>query len=65
MSADEVKRMVHTFVVRTEQGDRIYTGHVSSRSPSTIAVMLTQPYEVAGRVVRFSVADVVSERLAA
>lgn len=65
MPADEVKTMTHTFVVRTEHGNRVYTGHVSSRSPSTITLLLTSPYDAAGRVVRISVQDVISEQLAA
>jgi hypothetical protein len=65
MRADEVKAMTHTFVVQTDEGERVYTGHVSSRSPSTITLLLTVPYAVAGRVVTLSTADVVSEHLAA
>lgn len=65
MSADEMKRMIHTFVVATDQGERVYTGHVSSRSPSTITLLLTAPYDAAGRVVRLATSDVISERIAA
>lgn len=65
MRADDKQAMTHTFVVNTEHGQRIYTGHVSSRSPSTITLLLTTPYAVAGRVVTISVADVVSEHQAA
>lgn len=65
MSADDVKTMTYTFVVNTEHGRRVYTGHVSSRSPSTITMLLTTPYDMAGRVVRISVQDVISEHLAA
>jgi hypothetical protein len=57
--------MTQTFVVHTEEGDRVYTGHVSSRSPATIVVLLTAPYAVAGRVVRIPVADVITEHIAA
>ncbi|HSJ28176.1 MAG TPA: hypothetical protein VLB67_08175 [Acidimicrobiia bacterium] len=57
--------MTHTFVVDTEHGQRVYTGHVSSRSPSTITLLLTTPYGVAGRVITISVADVISEHQAA
>lgn len=57
--------MTHTFVVRTEHGTRTYTGHVSSRRSSTITLLLTAPYEAAGRVVEIDAADVVSESLAA
>jgi hypothetical protein len=63
--ADDNRAMTHTFVVNTEHGERVYTGHVSSRSPSTITLLLTTPYGLAGRVVTFPVADVISEHQAA
>lgn len=65
MCADDTKTMTYTFVVQTEHGQRVYTGHVSSRSPSTITVLLTTPYDVAGRVVKISVEDVIFEQQAA
>ena len=65
MCADEVKTMTYTFLVQASDGQRVYTGHVSSRSPSTITMLLTTPYDVAGRVVKISVADVISEQRAA
>lgn len=65
MCADEVKTMTYTFVVQTEHGQRVYTGHVSSRSPSTITLLLTTPYDLAGRVEKISVSDVISEQRAA
>lgn len=65
MTADDVKTMTHTFVVSTEKGERVYTGHVSSRSPSTITLLLTEPYAAAGRVVKISIDDVISEQRAA
>lgn len=57
--------MTHTFVVRTDHGTRTYTGHVSSRRSSTITLLLTAPYDAAGRVVEIDVADVISEHRAA
>ncbi len=57
--------MTQTLVVRTEDGERVYTGHVSSRSPATIVLLLTAPYDLAGRIVQVPVADVISEHLAA
>ena len=57
--------MIHTFVVATDHGDRVYTGHVSSRSPSTITLLLTSPYDAAGRVVKVAISDVISEQIAA
>ena len=65
MASDEIRRMIHTFVVATDQGERVYTGHVSSRSPSTITLLLTAPYDAAGRVVRIASRDVISEQIAA
>lgn len=65
MDADEVKTRTHTFTVSTDHGERSYTGHVSSRSPSTITMLLTSPYDAAGRVVKIPVEDVVAEHLAA
>jgi hypothetical protein len=65
LSADEIQSMIHTFVVLTDQGERVYTGHVSSRSPSTITMLLTAPYDAAGRVVTVSIRDVISEQIAA
>lgn len=65
MSADEVNAMFHTVIVTTEHGQRIYTGHVSSRSPSTITMLLTTPYDQAGRVVTIRTNDVISEHQAA
>jgi len=60
-----MQNMISTFVVNTDHGVHTYTGHVSSRSPSTITMLLTTPYDLAGRIVRFPVEDVISERRAA
>lgn len=57
--------MIHTFHVASDQGERVYTGHVSSRSPSTITLLLTAPYDAAGRVVKVAISDVISEKIAA
>jgi len=65
VSADEVNAMIHIFSVTTEHGQRIYTGHVSSRSPSTITMLLTTPYDQAGRVVTIPTDHVISEHRAA
>ena len=65
MSADEKERMIHTLIVTTDHGERVYTGHVSSRSPSTITLLLTAPYDAAGRVVKVATCDVISEQVAA
>jgi len=62
---DMKKTMISTFVVRQEHGEREYTGHVSSRSPHTIVVLLTKPYSAAGQVVKIPTCDVISEQNAA
>jgi hypothetical protein len=53
--------MIHTFVVRIGNTHRSYTGKVCMRSRSTISLLLTTPYDMAGRIVRIPVADVVTE----
>lgn len=53
--------MTTKLVVNTKDGERVYTGRVSSRSPHTIVLMLTEPFAAAGRVVRIPTCDVVSE----
>lgn len=54
--------MKKTFVVRTHEGERTYTGRVSSRSPHTVVLMLTEPFAAAGRMVRIPTADILSEQ---
>lgn len=55
--------MIVTFITEDPDGFHTYTGHVVSRGPSTIVVMLTEPFSLAGRSVQFPIAAVVSEKV--
>jgi hypothetical protein len=55
--------MVVTFITRDPDGFHTYTGHVISRGPSTIVMLLTEPFSLAGRSVQFPIADVVAEKV--
>lgn len=57
--------MVVTFITKDEDGIRTYTGHVVSRGPSTIVVLLTEPFNMAGRSVQFPIDSVLEERTVA
>jgi hypothetical protein len=55
--------MVVTFITQDQEGFHTYTGHVVSRGPTTIVVMLTEPFSMAGRSVQFPMAVVVEEKV--
>lgn len=55
--------MVVTFITRDTEGFHTYTGHVVCRGPSTIVLLLTEPFGVAGRSVQFPIEDVVEENI--
>jgi hypothetical protein len=55
--------MVVTFITEDNNGFHTYTGHVVSRGPSTIVVMLTEPFSMAGRSVQFPMSTVVDEKV--
>lgn len=55
--------MIVTFITQDPDGFHTYTGHVVSRGPSTIVVLLTEPFSLAGRSVQFPIADVVEEKV--
>jgi hypothetical protein len=55
--------MVVTFITKDRDGFHTYTGHVVSRGPSTIVVLLTEPFSLAGRSVQFPIDDVVEEKV--
>lgn len=55
--------MVVTFITEDRDGLHTYTGHVVCRGPSTIVVLLTEPFSIAGRSVQFPIDDVVSEKV--
>jgi hypothetical protein len=44
-------------------GFHTYTGHVVCRGPSTIVVLLTEPFGLAGRSVQFPISEVVEEKV--
>lgn len=55
--------MVVTFITQDQDGSHIYTGHVVSRGPTTIVVLLTEPFGMAGRTVQFPISSVVEEKV--
>lgn len=55
--------MIVTFITEDQDGLHTYTGHVVSRGPSTIVVLLTEPFSVAGRSVQFPIKSVISENV--
>ena len=55
--------MVVTFITKDEDGFRTYTGHVVSRGPTTIVLLLTEPFGIAGRTVQFPISSVIEERV--
>jgi hypothetical protein len=55
--------MVVTFITEDQDGFHTYTGHVVSRGPATIVVMLTEPFSMAGRSVQFPISSVVEEKV--
>jgi hypothetical protein len=57
------RNMVVTFITQDQEGIHTYTGHVVSRGPSTIVVMLTEPFSMAGRSVQFPMTTVVEEKV--
>ena len=55
--------MVVTFITEDQDGSHTYTGHVVSRGPTTILVLLTEPFNMAGRSVQFPISAVVEEKV--
>jgi hypothetical protein len=55
--------MVVTFITEDREGFHTYTGHVVCRGPSTIVVLLTEPFAIAGRSVQFPINQVVEEKV--
>lgn len=54
--------MIVTVTIQTESGYRSYTGHIVSRGPGTMDMLLTEPFGMAGRCVQFPLAQVLSEQ---
>lgn len=55
--------MVVTFITQDREGLHTYTGHVICRGPSTIVLLLTEPFSIAGRSVQFPIENVVEEKV--
>jgi hypothetical protein len=55
--------MVVTFITQDQDGLHTYTGHIVSRGPATIVLLLTEPFSLAGRSVQFAMADVIDEKV--
>jgi hypothetical protein len=55
--------MVVTFITQDQKGFHTYTGHVVSRGPTMIVLLLTEPFNLAGRSIQFPIAEVVEERI--
>jgi hypothetical protein len=53
--------MIVTVTIETDTGHRAYTGHIVCRGPSTMEMLLTDPFPMAGRTVQFPLKSVVSE----
>jgi hypothetical protein len=54
--------MITTFVMQDQDGVHTYTGHVVSRGPTSIVVLLTEPFALAGRSVQFPITAVIEEK---
>lgn len=55
--------MVVTFITEDNDGFHTYTGHVVSRGPTTIVMLLTEPFSQAGRSVQFPISSIVEEKV--
>ena len=53
--------MIVTVTIETDSGSQSYTGHVVCRGPSTMEMLLTEPFSMAGRTVQFPLSTVVTE----
>lgn len=53
--------MTYIVTIETDSGLRTYTGHVVCRGPSTMEMLLTDPFPVAGRTVQFPLTAIVSQ----
>lgn len=54
--------MIVTVTIETDTGSRSYTGHVVCRGPSTMEMLLTEPFPMAGRCVSFPLSQVRGEQ---
>jgi hypothetical protein len=58
-----VYEMVVTFITQNHDGFHTYTGHVISRGPTMIVLLLTEPFNLAGRSVQFPISEVIEEKI--
>ena len=56
------EEMVVTFITQDQDGLHTFTGHVVSRGPTTVVLLLTEPFGLAGRSVQFRISDIVEEK---
>lgn len=54
--------MIVTVTIQTDSGSHSYTGHIVSRGPSTMEMLLTDPFPMAGRCVQFPTSRILSEQ---
>lgn len=50
-------------ITENQDGFPTHTGHVASRGPSTMVVLLTEPFGLTGRSVQFPIEEVVEEKV--
>lgn len=55
--------MVVPFITEDADGLHTYTGHVVSRGPTTIFLLLTEPFNMAGRSAQFPMSSVIEEKV--
>jgi hypothetical protein len=57
------EEMVVTFITKDQDGLHTYTGHIVSRGPTTIVLLVTEPFGLSGRSVQFRISDIVEEKV--
>ncbi|MCH7900677.1 MAG: hypothetical protein IH818_07175 [Acidobacteria bacterium] len=57
------EQMVVSFITQDQDGSHTFTGHVVSRGPTTIVLLLTEPFGLAGRSVQFRISDIIEEKV--
>ncbi len=55
--------MVVNFITQDQDGWHTFTGHVVSRGPTTIVLLLTEPFGLAGRSVQIRISDIIEEKV--
>lgn len=55
--------MVVSFITQDQDGSHAFTGHVVSRGPTMIVLLLTEPFGLAGRSVQFRISDIIEEKV--